>query len=75
LVNLVWDDNMKAIFTTIIAFWFGSRLLEKAAIYPPINQPKTKVTTASGRVMRMANFTSPTLLNEDKNGSEEKTRT
>lgn len=73
LVNLVWDDNMKAIFITIIAFWFGSRMLEKSAIYPPINQPKTKVSTPEGRIMRMANFTPPTTIEDKKDGRKEET--
>ena len=43
LVPLIWDQNMQAIFMTIIGFWFGSRLMEKYSIFPAINQPKTTI--------------------------------
>ena len=29
-INLLWDDETKAIFAAIISFWFGSRALEKS---------------------------------------------
>lgn len=29
-INLLWDDDTKAIFAAIISFWFGSRAIEKA---------------------------------------------
>lgn len=29
-INLLWDDETKAIFAAIISFWFGSRAVEKA---------------------------------------------
>ncbi len=29
-INLLWDDETKAIFAAIISFWFGSRAIEKA---------------------------------------------
>lgn len=41
LIPIVWDQNTQAIFMSIIAFWFGSRFIEKYGIFPPINQPKT----------------------------------
>ncbi|RPG31845.1 MAG: hypothetical protein CBB72_011805 [Muricauda sp. TMED12] len=28
-IQLLWDDDTKAIFAAIISFWFGSRALEK----------------------------------------------
>ena len=29
-LNILWDDDTKAIFAAIISFWFGSRAVEKA---------------------------------------------
>ena len=29
-IQLLWDDETKAIFAAIISFWFGSRAIEKA---------------------------------------------
>ena len=29
-LNTLWDDDTKAIFAAIIAFWFGSRAIDKA---------------------------------------------
>ena len=29
-INLLWDEETKAIFGAIISFWFGSRAVEKA---------------------------------------------
>ena len=29
-INLLWDDDTKAIFAAIISFWFGSRAIDKA---------------------------------------------
>ena len=29
-LNLLWDDDTKAIFAAVISFWFGSRAIEKA---------------------------------------------
>ncbi len=29
-INLLWDEDTKAIFAAIISFWFGSRAVEKA---------------------------------------------
>jgi hypothetical protein len=29
-LNILWDDDTKAIFAAIISFWFGSRAIEKA---------------------------------------------
>jgi hypothetical protein len=29
-INLLWDEETKAIFAAIISFWFGSRAIEKA---------------------------------------------
>ena len=28
-VNILWDDDTKAIFAAIISFWFGSRAIDK----------------------------------------------
>jgi hypothetical protein len=43
IIPLIWTNNNEAVFVTIIAFWFGARLLDKYTIFPPINQPKTAV--------------------------------
>ena len=29
-INLLWDEETKAIFAAIISFWFGSRAIEKS---------------------------------------------
>jgi hypothetical protein len=29
-INLLWDEETKAIFAAVISFWFGSRAIEKA---------------------------------------------
>jgi hypothetical protein len=29
MLNAVWDTETMALFSTIIAFWFGSRMIEK----------------------------------------------
>jgi len=29
-LNILWDDDTKAIFAAIISFWFGSRALDKS---------------------------------------------
>ena len=29
-INLLWDEDTKAIFAAIISFWFGSRAIDKA---------------------------------------------
>lgn len=29
-LNVIWDDDTKAIFAAVISFWFGSRAVEKA---------------------------------------------
>ncbi len=29
-INILWDDDTKAIFAAIMSFWFGSRAVEKA---------------------------------------------
>ena len=28
-LNVLWDDDTKAIFAAIISFWFGSRAIDK----------------------------------------------
>lgn len=30
LLNILWDDDTKAIFAAIISFWFGSRAIDKS---------------------------------------------
>lgn len=29
-INVLWDEDTKAIFAAIISFWFGSRAIDKA---------------------------------------------
>jgi hypothetical protein len=29
-LNVLWDDDTKAIFAAIISFWFGSRAIDKS---------------------------------------------
>ena len=29
-LNILWDDDTKAIFAAIISFWFGSRAIDKS---------------------------------------------
>ena len=29
-IQLLWDEDTKAIFAAIISFWFGSRAIDKA---------------------------------------------
>ena len=29
-INVLWDDDVKAIFAAIVSFWFGSRAIDKA---------------------------------------------
>ena len=29
-LNILWDDDTKAIFAAVISFWFGSRAIDKA---------------------------------------------
>ena len=29
-INILWDDDTKAIFAAIISFWFGSRAIDKS---------------------------------------------
>jgi hypothetical protein len=48
MLNAVWDVETMALFSTIIAFWFGSRMIEKQ---DRITQPQTNITVkANGTV-------------------------
>lgn len=42
MLKAVWDPETMALFSTIIAFWFGSRVMEKQERLP---QPQVTVTT------------------------------
>ena len=44
MLNAVWDVETMSLFSTIIAFWFGSRVMEKQERIP---QPKVAVTVTS----------------------------
>jgi hypothetical protein len=44
VLPFIWNDMNQNIFCTIVAFWFGSRAIDKAGIFPPINRPKITAT-------------------------------
>jgi hypothetical protein len=44
MLKAVWDVETMALFSTIIAFWFGSRVMEKQDRIP---QPQLNVTVSS----------------------------
>jgi hypothetical protein len=44
MLKAVWDIETMSLFSTIIAFWFGSRVIEKQE---RISQPQVTVTTSS----------------------------
>jgi hypothetical protein len=57
IIPIIWDNNTAAIFMTVIGFWFGTRLLDKYAVFPPINQPKVSATRkVGGMEIRSASF-------------------
>ena len=43
MLNAVWDVETMSLFSTIIAFWFGSRVMEKQDRTLAANQPKLNV--------------------------------
>lgn len=49
MLDAVWDPDTMSLFSTIVAFWFGSRVMEKqerTAAIVAANQPQIKVTVA-----------------------------
>lgn len=44
MLKAVWDVETMSLFSTIIAFWFGSRVMEKQERVP---QPQVTVTTSN----------------------------
>jgi hypothetical protein len=49
MLDAVWDPDTMSLFSTIIAFWFGSRVMEKQeklAAVTAASQPQIKVTVA-----------------------------
>lgn len=44
MLNAVWDMETMSLFSTIIAFWFGSRVMEKQDRIP---QPQLNVTVSN----------------------------
>jgi len=49
MLDAVWDPDTMSLFATIIAFWFGSRVMEKqerTAAVVASTQPQLKVTVA-----------------------------
>ena len=48
MLAAVWDVETMSLFSTIIAFWFGSRVMEKQEKnLPPVNQLNVKVMNSS----------------------------
>lgn len=50
MLDAVWDPDTMSLFSTIIAFWFGSRVMEKqekAAAIIAAQQPQLKVSISS----------------------------
>lgn len=48
MLSAVWDVETMSLFSTIIAFWFGSRVMEKQERNaPPVNQLNVKVMNNS----------------------------
>jgi len=46
MLNAVWDVETMSLFSTIIAFWFGSRVMEKRDSIP---QPQLNVTVTNNK--------------------------
>jgi hypothetical protein len=44
MLNAVWDVETMSLFSTIIAFWFGSRMMEKQ---DRISQPSINVSVTN----------------------------
>ena len=49
MLNAVWDIETMSLFSTIIAFWFGSRVMEKQEKIAAQNQPKINVTVSNNK--------------------------
>ena len=50
MLDAVWDPDTMSLFSTIIAFWFGSRVMEKQerlAAVTAASQPQVKITVAN----------------------------
>jgi hypothetical protein len=45
MLNAVWDIETMSLFSTIIAFWFGSRIMEKRERLAQEMLPEKTVTT------------------------------
>ena len=52
MLEAVWDPDTMSLFSTIIAFWFGSRVMEK--------QDKIAATTASQQPIVKVSVSKPT---------------
>ncbi len=46
MLNAVWDVETMSLFSTIVAFWFGSRVMEKQERIP---QPSINVTVSNNK--------------------------
>ena len=49
MLNAVWDMETMSLFSTIIAFWFGSRVMEKQDRIP---QPQLNVTVSNKKTAK-----------------------
>lgn len=55
MLDAVWDPDTMSLFSTIIAFWFGSRVMEKQeklAAVTAASQPQLKVTVAKAPIAK-----------------------
>jgi hypothetical protein len=49
MLKAVWDVETMSLFSTIIAFWFGSRVMEKRDALP---QPQVNVTISNNKIKK-----------------------
>jgi hypothetical protein len=49
MLKAVWDVETMSLFSTIIAFWFGSRVMEKRDVLP---QPQVNVTISNNKIKK-----------------------
>ena len=55
MLDAVWDPDTMSLFSTIVAFWFGSRVMEKQeknAAIVAAQQPQLKVSIASKTIAK-----------------------
>ena len=61
-LNLVWDDTAQGVFSSIVAFWFGSRMIEKYR-----NRQANEMLTKSSTNDSIGVKASPTKTNAKTN--------